>query len=151
MSNRQSNVPALLAVLGVVLALAGAWYWYSNYSACGRKRIDTAMGQLQGLTRRWDDAEKLASTTSRIALSTPVSELQSIKRDTEAAVVPPCLAKSKSELVASMDGVIDAYLTFMGDSDAESEVQSHFRKASEHRANFGSEINAVYECAPSCP
>lgn len=151
MSDRKSNVPALLGVLGVVLVLAGAWYWYTNYSGCGRKRLDSAMGQLQGLARRWDDTEKLASTTSRIALSTPVSELQSIKRDTEAAVVPACLSKLKSELVASMDAVIDAYLLFMGDSEAEFEVQSRFRKASEHRSNFRSKINAVYDCAPSCP
>ena len=151
MANRQSNVPALLVVLGVVLALSGLWYWHTNWSSCGRKRVDAAMAQLQAVARRWDDASRLAGSTSRIALAAPVAELQSIKRDADATGVPTCVVASKNELVASMNSVIDAYLTFMSDSDADFEVQSHFRKAAEHRSNFASNLNGVYDCAPSCP
>ena len=135
-TERHSNIPVLLAILAAVLGAYGAWYWYTNWTACGRKRIDQASQRLTGIATRWDDANKLASTTSRIALATPVAELQEIKREANSLSVPACLSKAKADLVSSMNATIDAYLTFMGDASSDIEVQGHFREANARQTEW---------------
>jgi hypothetical protein len=45
-------------------------------------------GALIALYRRWIDAERLAGSTARIALAGPVSQLQALRRETDALTVP---------------------------------------------------------------
>lgn len=68
---------------------------------------------VDALLARWDDAVKLAGTTSRIALPTQVAALQDIRRDASALTVPPCMDPAKVHLVNSMQATIDAFMAFM--------------------------------------
>jgi type II secretory pathway pseudopilin PulG len=78
-----------------------------------RDALTTSLKAADDLLVRWDDAVKLASTSARVALSGPVSALQSIRRDAEQLTVPPCLDQARPILVQSMGNTIDGFLAFM--------------------------------------
>ncbi|WP_423458018.1 hypothetical protein [Ottowia sp. VDI28] len=66
------------------------------------------------LYRRWADAERLAFTTSRIALATPIATLQAIKREAESLTVPSCLTQAKEAINTLISKSNDAILQFAG-------------------------------------
>lgn len=78
---------------------------------------DKGVDQLNAIESRWDDAHTLASSTSRIALATPVSNLQEIKRDLAQIEISECLIPAREALSAYMDSHINNFLKFMSDSD----------------------------------
>lgn len=75
--------------------------------------LRAALSAVDDLTARWEDAFKIASSTSRIALSAPVATLQGLRREAEKLTVPPCLDVGKPRLVAAMDSTVDGFVTFM--------------------------------------
>lgn len=62
---------------------------------------------------RWTDAIKVADSTSRVSLSSPVATLQAIRRDTQTITVAPCMDAAKASLLSSMDFTIEGFLAFM--------------------------------------
>lgn len=74
--------------------------------------------QLNAIEKRWDDAYALASSTARIALATPVGELQNVKRDLEKLEVSECLIPAKEALSSYMNSNIANFLSFMADADS---------------------------------
>jgi hypothetical protein len=71
---------------------------------------------LKELGRRLDEfreATELASATSRVALSLPVSRMQTIERDAEDIPMPRCALQLKVKTVVGMKMEIRAYLEFM--------------------------------------
>lgn len=68
---------------------------------------------LLDLYRRWADAERLALSTSRVALSGPVAAMQAIQREAEAFVSPPCLDGARKILVDLTKKSSDGLLQFM--------------------------------------
>ena len=78
---------------------------------------DKGVDQLNNIESRWEDAYTLASSTSRIALATPVSNLQEIKRDLAQIEISECLIPAREALSAYMDSHINNFLKFMSDSD----------------------------------
>lgn len=79
---------------------------------------DKGIDQLNAIENRWDDAHTLASSTARIALATPVSELQDIKRALVKLEVSECLTPAKEALNSYMNSRISNFLSFMADSDS---------------------------------
>ena len=69
---------------------------------------------LSDLYRRWADTERLALSTSRIALSGPTSAMQALRREAEAMKVPQCLAAPHKSLTALVTKSTEALLQFMG-------------------------------------
>lgn len=65
------------------------------------------------LYRRWIDAERLALSTGRIALSGPVASLQTLQREIESLDVISCLSDSKLALVALTTKSTITLLQFM--------------------------------------
>lgn len=82
----------------------------SDALAAALKRADETM-------LRWEDAVRIADSTSRGALSGPLAQLQSVRRDAQALTVPPCLLQGKTDLVKGMDLIIDGYLAFLVNRD----------------------------------
>jgi hypothetical protein len=70
-------------------------------------------GALIALYRRWIDAERLAGSTARIALAGPVSQLQALRRETEALSVPSCVSDARSRLRELVSRTVDVHLAFM--------------------------------------
>lgn len=69
---------------------------------------------LMDLYRRWADAERLAMSTGRIALSGPAATMQALRREAEAMKAPHCLAAAHKALVALIAKSTEAILQFMG-------------------------------------
>ena len=97
----------------------------------------------------FDDYYKIASSTSRIALTGPVVEMQSIKKETLALVVPTCLDHARSLLVDSMTADIDGFLFFMTEESDEL-IISKMETAADLRQDFYAEIARVKKCTPFC-
>lgn len=70
--------------------------------------------QLLSIYRRWIDAERLAMSTSRIALASPAASMQALLREAEALTTPPCLNTARQSLVELLSKSSDAILKFMG-------------------------------------
>ncbi len=66
------------------------------------------------LYRRWADAERLALSTSRIALSGPIAAMQAIQREAEAMDSPACLDDARKALVELTQKSSQGLLEFLG-------------------------------------
>ena len=71
--------------------------------------------------QEWEDALNIASSTSRIALSGPVGQLQEIRRDASRLTPPACIADLHEDYIEGMDIVIGYFLDFMADVDADTD------------------------------
>ena len=76
-----------------------------------------ALDAVSKLVKRWDDASLLASSTARITLNGPISQLQAIRRESTDVIVPACISHHKELLIKSMDLTLDGYIAFMQDKD----------------------------------
>lgn len=74
--------------------------------------------KLDDIMERWSDASIVASRTSRIALSSVVQDMQSLRREADKLVVTPCLTRAQANLLVGMDSELTGYLKFMADPDA---------------------------------
>lgn len=81
--------------------------------ASNKAAYDKAMLPLNDVYARYKDARTVAGATARIALATPVSNMQSIKREADALVVAKCLVFAKSMLTGGMLNINAAYVDFM--------------------------------------
>lgn len=70
-------------------------------------------------TARWADAWALSGTTARIALSGPVADLQTIRRDVQFTQWPPCAQHAADLLMDGMNSEITGLLGFMAGVQAE--------------------------------
>jgi len=84
--------------------------------------------QLQSIAREWDDANKLAGTTPRASLAAQIQNLQAIRRKVQDVQAPECAKKAQTDLIASMDATIEAYLLFLGQKP-DTEVTAKFTEA----------------------
>ena len=74
----------------------------------------------------WEDAEKVAASTGRIALAQPVAKLQEIKRRLAAESYAGCMETTRILYVAAMNSQIEAYLDFMRGIEGEAAAQIKF-------------------------
>lgn len=74
----------------------------------------------------WEDAEKVAASTGRIALAQPVAKLQEIKRRLAAETYVGCMETTRILYVAAMNSQIEAYLDFMRGKEGEAAAQIKF-------------------------
>lgn len=100
--------------------------------------LATALKGADDVMARWDDAVTIATNTARMSLSTPISNLQAIKRDAAALTVPPCLAAGKAELLKGMELMLEGYLEFMANTGKVGGViaASKFDQAKPHIDNY---------------
>lgn len=78
---------------------------------------DKGVENLNEIENRWDDAIDIASSTARIALPTPVANLQNIKRDLKNVELSDCLKPAREVLNDYMDIKINTFLKFMADQE----------------------------------
>ncbi len=83
----------------------------------------------------WDDANKVANSTSRINLSPAVANLQNIRRQVIELEAPQCAKIVQSTLALYMDSTIDGYFAFMA-QESDASVNSYFTMASGQLENF---------------
>lgn len=87
------------------------------------------LAEIEPLLMEWDDALSLASSTARINLSAPVSELQSIRRDVDNITFPPCAQWRQQVILDYMNASIDSFVDFMQEKETSSDFNAELSSA----------------------
>ena len=86
--------------------------------------------ELKELVASFNDQRELSNKVMRVALAQPISELQKIKRNTEAKKYSGCLEASRLLYVSAMNITNEALLTFLADGDNKGDqITSLFTKS----------------------
>jgi hypothetical protein len=141
-------------VVVVVLAIGGAVLYYQQ-GPCGVARVKAGADAMTKLGKEWDDANKIAGSTGRGSLSSPVATLQRIARDADDLKLPGCMSETKAYMESYMSNTIDGYILFMGQlsSDStitDSQVNYRFDQATAEFNLFDTALTSVQKCAPFC-
>ena len=130
----------------MLIAIATAALGYSIYKKSEEKsaklkqtqEINQARTTIKATMVKYQDAIQLAASTSRIALSGPVSNMQGLKREADLIIVPACMSKSKEFLIQGMNASIQHFLDFMQQKSSSTEqeesaknIKAYFDNASE--------------------
>lgn len=135
-------------VIVLICILGGSGWWYF-YGPCGKTVVEKSLAGIYDQMNAFLDAASVAGTTSRIALSTPISDLQEIRRTTDKIETPACLIYGKTKLVSSMENTIQSLLAFQGNS-SDSIITGYIEQAADDMEVATNELLAVMECAPFC-
>jgi hypothetical protein len=84
---------------------------------CAPENVRAEVDKVHRHMREFDDESRLAASMPREQLSTPISNLQKIRRDAEDEQVPACLAKLKEYEVQHMNLVINTLIAFISIND----------------------------------
>lgn len=83
-------------------------------SACNTQ-ADTFISQLKQLLTEWQDAEKVASKTPRLSLSSQIERMQGVQRKVQSLDAPACAVGIKQLYIQQMETAVEAYLSFLAD------------------------------------
>lgn len=145
-------VVIIIAALAIVAFNNPTVKEYTEYmfvpteQVCARKST-AYVTEVKKILPRWDDANSLAGSTSRIALSPAIASLQSIRGDVAGLAYPVCADEAHSYLVAYMDETIDGYLYFMSDK-TDSEIEQKFSQADNFLTVFLKEFSEIDSGTP---
>ena len=104
---------ALVVPLAITLIIAtGVFVWYRYHDQQVKRESSTA---LKDAARKFYDVMRVAEVTGRIALSTPLQNMQTIARDTRSLKLHPCADSAKEHFLKGAEQVISGYLTFAGE------------------------------------
>jgi len=84
---------------------------------CASENIKAEVDKVHRHMREFDDASRLAASMPREQLSTPIANLQKIRRDAEDELIPPCLEKLKDYEILHMNSVINTLIAFLSIND----------------------------------
>lgn len=118
-SKPKRNDVIALVVIGSLVAVPSI-FWWSNRDPyiCSKRDRKQVSEQIEPLIQKLDDVTTLAGSTSRIALATPLSQMQEIRQQIRDLEVPRCAEPVKQDLLSATDSLLDAYLSFSAnDSD----------------------------------
>jgi len=94
----------------------------------GKAEVVAYLDAAGPLLDEWRDCFDRAASTSRIALSSVIGELQAIRRKYSALPVPEPCANMHTNVVNSMNYSIEGFFAFMEDKN-EAEITSIFKLA----------------------
>lgn len=139
----------ITVVIVLVLASGGGFAWYYFNGPCGVNLVKEAAAQLQSKTEEFRDAFDVAASTSRMSLSGPVSDMQAIRRETNAIEVPACLENAKGLAVEGMQDAIDGFFAFLSE-ESDADVNDRILAGVGQIADASVEVEDVSACAPFC-
>lgn len=95
--------------------------------------LQRAYAQFDDMVSRFEDAKRVAGTTSRIALAQPVGALQALNREARQLTAPPCLQLGKDHMLTAMEQTVEGFLVFMRNEHrlGDTLAQVNFMAASE--------------------
>lgn len=133
-----------VTILLVLMLAAGGFIGWSAYQRYQTKaQIQTAAklsaqrySDIAQLRREFLDEMDIATATPRVALSTPISRLQSIRQRAQSMDVPECLRTVRLNLLGGMNSGVDGMLVFLGNEGGRfaSSQESNEKIAAMHRA-----------------
>jgi hypothetical protein len=86
---------------------------------CAPDALPGEVGVVHKHMREFDDASLIAANTPRDQLTSVISDMQRIRRESEDQAVPPCLATLKQVQLVYMKTVIETLVVFLGGSSQE--------------------------------
>jgi len=89
----------------------------SDEDPCASQNMPTTIAPLNDLMREFDDASQLASNLPVQQLPEAISSLQRIRRETEDAQIPACLATLKTHQLNHMNLMIQTLLAFVSGAE----------------------------------
>lgn len=139
-------VPIILILAAVIAAAAG----YRSWSKSEEKKAEIAAYEkertaLRNQVDKWQDAMKLAGSTSRIALAGPVKSMQDIRRETSTIKVSKCLTPAMETLSSGMDHQINGFLQFMQGSEHEDAASDSLKSGT---AKIVKTMEMIETCKP---
>jgi len=137
----------LIAIL-IVALVVGAMYGLVNYgTACPRKATARFLDDYNSLVEQFSDIFTRAASTSRIALSPVIGELQSIKREVD-DLDDVCqeATQLKAATVYAMDASIDGFMLFMADAP-DADVATKFAEATRRTETATRKIGVLVKAA----
>ena len=143
-------ISSIILAIIILIGAGGYLVLYPRlYGQCGTVKVGVYIRTSSDINKRFIDAFNIANSTSRIALSGPVSQMQAIKQEAGRLEYPQCLETAQNNLLYSMDENIAAFLSFM-QQDSDDVVSSHFRLATGRLYTYQQEITHISTCAPDC-
>lgn len=136
-----------LITVAVLVVISFGWYYYQG--PCGVNVVAKSTEEIDALIADWDDAFSLASSTSRIALASPVGELQGLASDARDLEVPACLQEVQEHLEDGMEKAVEGFLAFMSeepDNVVNVKMQTYAREFRE--MEIAKQL--ILACAPFC-
>lgn len=120
-------VPLLLvAAGGIYLWLSGAWAPLAlrvtdavGLDPCSKTKTEAYFAEAMPILDRWLASYELAASSPRIALSTPIRDMQGIRSEFAQLQPPECLAVAHRQVHEGMSKTITAFLGFMAQQDDE--------------------------------
>ena len=134
-------VVCILALVGAYLLLPGGPL--SAETRCARE-VETWLEELSPLLVEWQDLVTVTSSTSRIAVSPLVREMQGLHRDVQTTNIPECAIVAYAELDSSMRSTILAFTGFMA-QEPDSVVSKDITAALQYRQRFWRQIDKLQE------
>jgi len=146
------SVWSILVVLA--LLVGGAAYKYNSDQTAKREAIAAdersyteSLAALTAATTKFDDALKVAQSSSRISLAGPVGQLQTAMRETESLKVHTCLAEAQDVGVKRMKELLELFFVFMRNG-SEVTQKSHAQAADKYLWDYMAKVKI---CADSRP
>lgn len=87
-----------------------------------QEKAEKELKAFKEILNKWMTQDNIASSTSRIALSTPVTELRKIKDELNALKITGCLTNAKTQLLSAMDDEILMFVYFMQNNSSSSQM-----------------------------
>ncbi|MFW1746216.1 hypothetical protein ACG9XW_08340 [Acinetobacter guillouiae] len=123
---RKSNIAAYIEVLRNLDLPARDLERIANLRYSDNiKHNKFAFAELKELAASFNDQRELSNKVMRVELVQPLSELQKIKRNTQAKKYTGCLEASKLIYVSSMNSTNEALLTFLADGGNKGDQITH--------------------------
>jgi hypothetical protein len=154
---RLNNLERGVIVIGIIALAGGAslgvrfgieQFQHAQVKAKAEQVCSTADGKqvfslLKEFSGEWDDAYKLAGSTSRMSLPPQIANLQTIRRKVENQSWPECATKAHEHLIGGMDASIDGYIMFLDSDNDESLVGLKFKASEAEFTIFSVELNKL--------
>jgi hypothetical protein len=74
------------------------------------------LDQVRPLMVEFSDTMQIANSTARIALGPIIQDMQRIRREVSNIQAPSCAQHASGLLISGMDGVVEGFIDFMGDT-----------------------------------
>lgn len=112
--------------------------------SCNQEDVDLYIKNLKSLLEEFDDIVTVASSTSRIALSPEIREMQSLKRKIRNLDHPECANYLHDLVLLAVETQINAFISFLS-QDSDTVVARKMSAANEARRIVDKELSAFQE------
>lgn len=103
--------------------------------------------RVKSILNKWDDALKLASMTSRVALAQPLSQMQAVRREMDELKLNDCIDGATRKIVSGMNDAIFAFEMFVRFSNNTVASASTEQSLSSSGEKINSGKQALSHCA----